>query len=50
MLAARKRIWRLFLEQNILNVGVIQRKFEEALVLKYLGLTFAAYIRTKLAI
>ena len=50
MLAARKRIWRLFLEQNILNVGVIQRKFEEALVLKYLGLTFAAHIRTKLAI
>ena len=50
MVTARKRIWWLFLEQNILNVGVIQRKFEKALVLKYLGLAFAAHIRTKLAI
>ena len=34
------------LERNTLNGGVIQRKFEEALVLKYLGLTCKAHIKT----
>ena len=51
MVAARKRIWRFFFfGRSIRDVRVIHRKFQAALVLKYLGLTCAAPIRTKLAI